>query len=180
VQAVTDRISATRSAWDIAGARYNAADTIYKFPDGTEYRGNQVRNWKKVPAGTRVTVLRPEVCGNETEAVRNVGVDGDTAQDVAGDEYNKTSTYYFYPNGTVKSGDQVDEAGLQSLPSGTRVLVGYTFAGTVTAKRSAFDICGKRWNFPSTFYRLPDGAIAAGDAVREKSIPPKTMIFYAN
>lgn len=173
-------ISKERSAWDIAGSRYNAADTIYRFPDGKEYRGNQIRDWKKVPVGTKVTVLTPELCGNEPEGVRRIGEDGDTALDVAGDEYDKTSTYYFFPDGRVKSGDQLGEKGFQSMPSGTKVLVGYTCAGTVTSKKSAFDICGKRWNFPSTFYRLPDGTTAAGNTISEKSIPPKTMIFYAN
>ena len=49
-------ISKGRSAWDIARDKYKSAETTYVFPDGTEKRGNKVRNWKKIPVGTKVPV----------------------------------------------------------------------------------------------------------------------------
>jgi hypothetical protein len=43
--------------------------------------------------------------------------------------------------------------------------------------RTAMRIAGKKWNYPSTFYRLPDGHILNGDEVDDKVIPRRTLIF---
>ena len=72
------------------------------------------------------------------------------------------------------------EKDFKSLPNKTKVLVGYTAGGAITAKRSAFDVCGKRWDFPSTYYRFPDGSIKPGNEVKEKAIPKQTLVFYQN
>jgi hypothetical protein len=45
-------------------------------------------------------------------------------------------------------------------------------------KKSAFDICGKRWNFPSTFYLLADGGLKSGAQINERAIPSSAHIFY--
>jgi len=47
-------ISKDRSAWDISGDDYNSAKVLYMFPDKTQLRGNQIRDWKKIPVGTKV------------------------------------------------------------------------------------------------------------------------------
>jgi hypothetical protein len=64
------------------------------------------------------------------------------------------------------------------LVAGTRILVGYTHGGRIAAKRSAFDICGPRWNLPSTFYRLPDGRLLHGGEIDERGIPNGTLVFF--
>jgi hypothetical protein len=48
----------------------------------------------------------------------------------------------------------------------------------VTAKRRAFDICGAKWNAPTTLYRLNDGRVLTGEQVTEGMIPPMTMVFF--
>jgi len=58
--------------------------------------------------------------------------------------------------------------------------VGYVQGGLITSRRSAFDICGARWNISSTFYRFPNGAIYAGNRIEEKALPTGTHIFYRN
>ena len=45
-----------RSAWDIARERYAAADTQYVFPDGTQTRGSDIKDWSKIPVGTKVVL----------------------------------------------------------------------------------------------------------------------------
>jgi hypothetical protein len=41
-------------------------------------------------------------------------------------------------------------------------------------------IAGRKWNYPSTFYRLPDGRILSGEEIDDKAIPPRTLVFYQN
>lgn len=170
-------IAKGRSAWDIARENYKSPGTAYVFPDGRELRGDQVRDWKKMPVGTRV-LIRDATPGNEDEEVVELGVDGESAKDVAGEEYRSATTIYFVPGKGAKRGDELDEAEIDKLPKGTRVLVGYTHGGRITAERSAFDICGERWNFSSTFYLLPDGNIRSGDKMDETKIPRNTAVFF--
>ena len=171
-------ISATRSAWDIARDKYDSADTLYRFPDGRELRGNEIGKWKQIPPGTRVVIAG--LRGNERENVIAIVADGRSAKDIAGDEYAGSATIYFLPDGRVRSGEALAEAELTNLPAGTRMLVGYACGGYITASRSAFDVCGERWNFPSTFYRFSDGSIKAGNKVNENAIPKGTQIFFRN
>jgi hypothetical protein len=49
-------IAKGRSAWDIARDRYASADTVYVYPNGTRVRGNAVKDWSKIPAGTKVVL----------------------------------------------------------------------------------------------------------------------------
>lgn len=177
--ATTGVISKTRTAWDIARDKYKSSSTLYIFPDGTRKRGNEIRNWKSMPAGTTVE-LTGTMRGNEAEGVRELGVDGSTAAEVAGDEYNRKSTIYILPTGRVRHGHEFRPDEFTRLPRKTRILVGYINGGRVTAKRSAYDICGKSWNFPSTIYRFPDGSIKAGNALNESAIPKNTRVFYAD
>jgi len=78
----------------------------------------------------------------------------------------------------VKQGHELSAAEAKKVPPKTRMLVGYVQGGYVTAKRSAFDICGEKWDSESTFYRFRDGRIVPGDQLREEAIPPVTMVFF--
>lgn len=170
-------ISANRSAWDIARDKYRSSDTLYIFPGGTKYKGSEIKDWGKVPVGTKVVFSEPQ-SENEFEGVKIIGEDGDSAREIAGDEYNGSSTIYILPGGNIKGGDEFKDSDWSKLPAGTRILVGYTRGGTISAKRMAYDICGKRWNFPSTYYMLPDGSIRAGNMIKESSMSIGTHIFY--
>ena len=172
-------ISANRSAWDIARDRYRSSHTLYVFPDGKERKGNQIRNWKTIPAGTRV-VLAGRHTDNQVVKVDEIGRDAKTAVDIAGNEVNSMTTIYFLPDGRVRRGDEFTESELLALPDKTRILVGYVHGGHITAKRSAYDVCGKRWNFPATIYRFPDGSIRPGNMVHENRIPKHTLVFFRN
>ena len=50
-----EKITATRSAWDIAKTRYKRSTTIYTLPDGRRLRGCDITNWKSIPAGTYIS-----------------------------------------------------------------------------------------------------------------------------
>ncbi len=169
-------ITRGRSAWDIARDKYRSSETRYLFQDGLELRGNEITDWKSVPAGTRV-VLSEAQSENEAEGMLVVGKDGG-ASEIAGDEILAASTIYFMPDGRVRQGSDLTLNEVKRVPLGTRMLVGYVHGGYVTAKRRAYDICGVKWNDSSTFYRYRDGRVVAGNQVGQGSIPPMTMVFF--
>jgi len=170
-------ISARRSAWDIARDKYNSSETLYIFPDGKQRRGNEIKDWKAIKAGTHV-VLSESQSANEPEGLMVVGKDGSSAVDIAGDEVMAESTIYFLKDGRVRQGCELAEKTVSSLPKGTRMLVGYVHGGYITSKRSAFDICGDKWNLSSTFYRFSDGRVEAGNKVNQGALHPQTMVFF--
>ena len=109
-----------------------------------------------------------------------IGVDGGTATDIAGEEAAQASTIYLFKDGRVRTGKELGAEKLPALPAGIKVLVGYTHGGRITAKRNAYDACGEKWNFPTTLYRLPDGTVRAGNEIRETAIPKNTIVFFRN
>ena len=172
-------ISKGRSAWDIARDKYNSPATLYTLPDGRNMRGDQISQWKKIPSGTKVSTGAGQR-DNEVEAVKEIGVNGQTAMSIAGDEFDKETTIYFLIDKTISKGSELDKVVLASLPAKTRLLIGYLNGGYITARKSAFDLCGKRWNFPSTFYYFPNGKILSGNVVNENKIPKNTVVFFRN
>ena len=170
-------ISARRSAWDIARDKYRSAETLYIFPDGKKRKGSEISNWKLMPVGTRV-VLSETQSANEAEGMLVIGRDGKSAVAIAGDEAREATTIYFMPDGRVRQGHELTEAEVSALPDKTQMLVGYVHGGYVTATRSAFDICGEKWDSPASFYRSRDGRIASGNQLREGAIAPSTMVFF--
>jgi hypothetical protein len=168
-------IAKGRGAWDIARDAYNDPTTLYTFPDGTRKYGNQIANFKLLPAGTRVTVSA-DVRENRPETYHVIGVNG-KAQDIAGDEVRAASTVYVYPDGRYARGFQLNASDILKLPYGTKVLTGYAVGGPVSASRVPTDICGSRWRSPDTFY-LISGGLIPGNKVDDAKIPAGTMVFF--
>ena len=175
-------ISSSNTAWEIARERYNHRSTLYTFPNGSKKSGDQIKNWAGIPAGTRVT-LNEMGDTQPFEGFLEIGKDGDTAETVAGDAYKSMSTIYFFPDGYIRTGAELQNTAagrglLKDTPEKTLVLVGYIYGGYVKARRSASSIAGKKWNYPSTYYRYPGGTILSGDDINQRSIPVNTLIFY--
>jgi N-acetylmuramoyl-L-alanine amidase len=172
--------------WMIARDRYDQPGTVYVMPDGRRLRGDQVRDWARIPEGTRVQI--PEADADSEQALtgfHEIGKDGDDARALAGDAYARDTTIYFFPDGLVRTGRELaggktQRALLDRPPNGTRVLIGYVYGGFVKSSRPAAAIAGVKWNYPSTFYRLPDGRILSGDEIDDAAIPVGTLIFYQN
>jgi len=175
-------IAAGYTAWTIARENYNKPETVYMFPDGTRIRGNQVNDWSHIPVGTRV--FHEPVRGPKGfEGFLEIGRDGKSSQGLAGDEFDQATTIYFLPNGMVRTGMELSAASdlkrlLNNLPTGTRVLVGYVYGGHIKEDRRPRTIAGVKWNYPSTFYRYPNGTIVSGDDVDEEAIPDESLVFY--
>jgi N-acetylmuramoyl-L-alanine amidase len=171
------------NAWRIARERYDDPATVYVYPDGRRFRGNEITQWENIPAGTRVLFLEGEQeREQEFEGFLEIGRDGNNVQDLAGDLYADATTIYFFPDGLIRTGTELNRTAafrrlLNSPPKGTRVLAGYVYGGYVQPRRPPSRIAGTKWNYPSTFYRLPDGRILSGDEIDDKAIPPRTLVF---
>jgi N-acetylmuramoyl-L-alanine amidase len=171
-----------RTAWEIARERYDDSQTTYIFPNGDKLAGNQIKDWTRIPSGTRV--LLGEMNDEQPfEGFLEIGKDGDTSKEVAGTAYTSKTTIYFFPDGLIRTGAELksrrsNQKLLDNPPKGTRVLVGYLYGGYVKVSRPPSSIAGVKWNYPSTYYRYPDGAILSGDDINAKAIPAGTLIFY--
>ena len=172
-------IGPKRSAWDIARDQYNAASTIYVYPDGTRVPGDQIpkAKWKSMPAGTRVEFEDSSASENANEGLLTIGEDG-TAQELAGDAMAASTTFYFPPNADYRAGSTMSLAEIDSLPAGTRVLLGYKQGGPISAKLPVFSICGPRWNQEDTYYWTKGKGLVSGDEITERSIPSGARVFY--
>ena len=175
-------IDGNRSAWLIARERYDDPSTIYVLPDGSRQAGDQIRDWTQLPQGTRV-ILSDTEDTQPFEGFLEIGKDGDTSKAIAGRAYAGATTIYFFPDGLIRTGAELKRRRstqdlLNNPPKETRILVGYVYGGYVKTRRPPSSIAGPKWNYPSTYYRYPDGAILSGDDINSKAIPAGTLIFY--
>jgi hypothetical protein len=188
--AAADIITPDRTAWSIAGRAYARASTVYVLPDGTRIPGDRMQDWDEIPVGTRVILDQPKSDSatlghddgrDDVDGLLLVGRPA-VAADLLGSAAAAGTTTYLFPSGSVRTGaelsaDPEDRRLLEPLPSGTRVLVGYVNAGRVTSKRSLTRIAGERWNYPSTYYRIPGGTIRTGSEIGRR-VPKGTLVFF--
>lgn len=109
-------IGPNQSAWEVAGGAYNRPTTIYTFPGGRRLRGDQIRNWSRIPKGTRVSL------GPRQTAAAGTVTEERTPWQIARGDYDSPTTRYTFPNGRAVRGDQVRD--WTRIPPGTRVEVG--------------------------------------------------------
>lgn len=107
-----------------------------------------------------------------------VGINGHV-QDITGSAVRMPSTLYVYPHGRYVPGNQLTPEAILKLPYGTKVLLDYTVAGTVSSQRPPLTLCGSRWKLATTYY-LINGALIPGNMVDDGKIPPGTTIFTRN
>jgi hypothetical protein len=174
-------ISSTNTAWRIAGDEYDSPTTLYRLPNGKTVPGDQIESrigWNRIPKNTVVLLNRQESdeaepAGGPVKSVSN----GYTAWDIAGLDYNKATTFYFFPRGRVAHGQEVSD--WDGLPVNTRIIVGYRGPYEVTARRPAGKIAGASYNKKDTLYYFPKRKrIVAGNAVRDfKRLPKGVLVF---
>ncbi|MFO7654177.1 MAG: peptidoglycan recognition family protein [Candidatus Krumholzibacteriia bacterium] len=172
-------ITAERTAWFIARDEYDSPRTVYVLPGGTRLPGDQVQDWSRIPAGTRVLLDQdpePRLLAR-APAWRVLGRDGHTAGEVAGAAYRSPTTVYVFPNGRVRPGSELHERDFRRLPRGTKVFVGFEYAGTVTPARTAYQLCGPSFRLPTTLYLFPGGSVQTGADIDESSIPGGTHVL---
>jgi hypothetical protein len=108
-------IGPTQTAWEVAGPAYNRSTTVYTLPGGKRLRGDQVRNWSRIPVGTRVSL------GRTRPPKIHVVTASRTPWQIARGAYNSSRTRYTFPNGRTLRGDQIRD--WSRIPPGTKVVI---------------------------------------------------------
>ena len=167
-------IAKGRSAWDIARDAYNAATTLYIFPDGRRLTGDKIRDWESIVAGTRVELGEAD---EGASAFLSLGP-GQHPRQLVGDAATAADTWYIRPTGGRVQGSALTATQLAALPAETKILVGYAQGGPVTSKRLPSQICPTRWDAPDTYYLLPGRPLLPASQVDMRRVPAGTYIFY--
>jgi hypothetical protein len=173
-------ISKSNTAWLIAGEDFDSRETVYQFPDGRLFSGDQIGKrigWDRIPAKTVVLL-------NQTGSMDDLKSDGPvktiaggiTAWSLAGKSYNHRTTIYFLPTGGIKNGTMISD--WDDLPVKTRLIIGYKGPFAVDKKRSAYRIAGAGYKDPKTIYYLPSNRLLGGNKIEDFSrLQAGTLIF---
>ena len=176
-------ITKINTAWSIAGEDYDSQATVYKFPGGHIYTGNQISDkigWDRIPAKT-VVLLNQE---NDISSIKSDDPiktisDRLTAWSFAGQAYKLKTTIYFLPSGRIKVGSMISD--WDDLPAKTRLIVGYRGPYKLHKGRSAYQIAGLKYKDRKTIYYLPPKKLLAGDKINDfEGLPKGTLIFLPN
>lgn len=161
-----------QTAWDVAREAYNAASTIYVFPNGQRISGDKLTDWESLVAGTKVVLGEESVVPLQTLAA------GQHPKTLIGDAVTASDTWYIRPTGGRLQGSQLTAKSLRALPPGTKILTGYAMCGPVTSKDLPSKLCPSRWDAPDTYYLFPGKALQTAAQIDMKRVPAGTYIFY--
>jgi hypothetical protein len=173
-------ISKQNTAWVIAGEDFDNKTTVYKFPNGRLYTGDQIAKrigWHRIPAKTVVLLNQ----GANSQQIYNESPiktisNGTTARSLAGKLYNRNSTIYFLPSGRIKTGSMISD--WDDLPIKTRLIVGYKGAFKLTEDQYAFQIAGTMYKDQRTIYYLPSKKLLSGNKINNfKRLQSGTLVF---
>ena len=173
-------ITASNTAWSIAGEDYDSQTTVYKLPDGHIYTGDQISGkigWDRIPSKTVVLLDQENGISSikSHDPIKTIS-DSLTAWSFAGQAYNLKTTIYFLPSGRIKVGSMISD--WDDLPARTKLIVGYRGPYKLDNGRSAYQIAGHKYNDRKTIYYLPPKKMLAGDKINDfKELPKGTLIF---
>jgi N-acetylmuramoyl-L-alanine amidase len=176
-------ITKINTAWSIAGEDYDSQTTVYKFPGGQIYTGDQISDkigWDRIPAKTVVMLNQENSISliKSDDPIKTIS-DNLTAWSFAGQAYNLETTIYFMPSGQIKVGSMISD--WDDLPVKTKLIVGYRGPFELHNDRSAYQIAGKKYKDRKTIYYLPPKKLVAGDKISDfKELPRGTLIFLPN
>ena len=173
----TNIITAKNAAWTIAGEDYNSPNTLYKLPNGKIIPGDEIEQkigWTRIPRQTAVLLNQSEV-PRKTGPIKTI-TNGQTAWTLAGSAYNRTTTFYFFPNGSVKNGSQISD--WDDLPLRTKMIVGYRSNGRISSVQPPAKIAGGRYKERTTIYYFPDASLVTGNTVKSfRKIPSGVQVY---
>ena len=176
----TNVISKRNTAWLIAGEDFDNPSTVYQFPDGRLFSGDQITKqvgWNRIPPKTVVLLNQTGSLSElkEEGPVKTI-IDGITAWSVAGRSYNHRDTIYFLPSGRIEKGSMISD--WDDLPVSTRLLIGYKGPFAVSKDRPAYRIAGARYKDPQTIYYLPSRELLSGNKIKDFSrLQAGTLVF---
>ncbi|MEJ2729859.1 MAG: peptidoglycan recognition family protein [Deltaproteobacteria bacterium] len=172
-------ITRSNTAWSIAGGDFDSETTVYKFPDGQIYRGDQISDkigWNKIPSKTIVLLNQEYSSDLQSEGMIKTISNGRTAWSFAGKKYNRDTTIYFLPSGEIKPGSTISD--WDDLPASTRLIIGYRGPYRLYKNRTAYRIAGLKYKDQKTIYYLPPNELLGGDEIKDfNQLPAGTLVF---
>ena len=180
------KIGRGQTAWQIARTQYNAPTTLYKLPNGTTLRGDQVNEWSKLVPETEVQlgVAVTELVIQEKEPVTVVKEGArfpvtsaaNTHWKIANVLYSSSFTYYIFPDGRIRSGNSLTKD--FQVPNGTKVLVAYRVISRPQTRNQNGEDLREIYLDSHTLYFFPNGNIQSGDQVEDFSqLPAGTRVL---
>jgi len=125
--------------------------------------------------------------GTIEEAISNVISKQNTAWNIAGEEYDDSTTLYILPDNRQVRGDKLaDSVGWDRIPRGTRVLLNQSLdfekrSGPVfllTKELTAWSYAQENYRKATTVYFLPEGRVITGNLLADwDSIPVGTRMI---
>ena len=176
----TNVLSKTNTAWAIAGEDFNSHTTVYKFPDGRVFRGDEIGTsvgWDRLQAKTVVLLNQESTRGlaAQSNPIKTI-TNGLTAWSFAGAKFNHQSTIYFLPGGAIKDGRSISD--WDDLPEKTRLIIGYRGPFKIGGNQYAYQIAGPKYKDRNTLYYFPSKTFISGNEVKDFSALPKgTLVF---
>lgn len=174
-------ISKENSAWNIAGEDYNSSETVYILPDECKIRGDAIANsigWNRIPIGTKVLLNQPLGLEKNQGPIFHITRDL-TAWSYAGKAYKFPSTFYFYPDGQIISGNQVKD--WDTIPIGVSMILNYQAPIQLESMKPEWlpQVVGNQYTTPTTLYFIPKMGLIGGDQINNlKTIPNRTQVFF--
>ena len=162
-------ITASNTAWSIAGEDFDLPTTLYRFPNGQLIAGNEIEDrigWDQIPVKTAVLLnqqTNPNF-GSNDGPIKTIA-NGLTAWSFAGSSYRSPTTFYFFPDGKMKNGRQISD--WDDFPSNTKMIIGYQQPVKITRKRLPSRIAGNRYNDKRTLYYFPDRSLTPGNKITD-------------
>ena len=176
----SNTITTANTAWSIAGEDFDSPTTLYRLPGGRLIAGDEIDSrigWDHVPANTVVLLNQqknPNTGSNEGP-IKTIA-NGLTAWSFAGTAYNLSSTFYFFPNGKMKTGNQITD--WDDFPSNTKLIIAYQQPVRITRNNLPLQIAGKRYNDRETLYYFPNRSLLQGDRIKNfKDLPAGVLVF---
>ena len=105
-------ITENRSAWMIAGSKYNDPSTFYLYPNGTMHYGTEFLDWDDIPVGTKVLI--------DYQGPFKI-TDATTPFSLVKFKYNWRDIVYHVPGLTFRTGETIKD--FNDLPNGTYMFV---------------------------------------------------------
>ena len=176
-------VSRSRTAWKIAGIRYNAPTTMYRFPDGRTYSGEQIEDWSDIPPGTRVEIGAPVAEEKKIVNVARVEVvvpqvtAADSPWKIANALYNSSFTFYILPDGRVQAGNMIKN--LKGVPTGTKMLVAYRELPKPEASNAVAENLQDIYLDSRTVYLFPNRTLLSGDQIENFTQLPSSIRVFA-
>lgn len=177
-----NRITRTRTAWQIAGSQYNAPTTLYRFPNGRSISGDEIRDWSDIPPGTAVELGMSNERATKVVSPAHVEVlvpqitATQSAWKIANALYNSSLTFYVLPDGRVLQGNAISQ--VATLPETTKVLVAYREVASPQTRSVLGEDLADVYLAPRTLYLFPDHTLRSGDQIENFALlPAGTRVF---